>query len=59
MTARARKKDEQPEAAGEPLDPAFVERCRESLADPRPDIPAAEVRAYLKALHEERPTRGA
>ena len=47
------------EAAAEPLDPQFVERCRESLADPRPDIPAAQVRAHLKALHEERSKRGA
>ena len=59
MTARAHEKDEDPPAAAEPLDPEFVERCRESLADPRPDIPAAEVRAYLKALHEERLKRGA
>jgi hypothetical protein len=61
MTARPHEKDQdQPGAAGaEPLDPAFVERCRQSLADPRPDIPAAEVRAYLKALHEERLKRGA
>ena len=59
MTARAHEKDEDLPAAAEPLDPKFVERCRESLADPRPDIPAAKVRAYLKALHEERPKRGA
>ena len=58
MTARPHEKEEDPPAA-EPLDPAFVERCRESLADPRPDIPAAEVRAYLQALHEERSKRGA
>jgi hypothetical protein len=58
MTARPQEKDEEPPAA-EPLDPAFIERCRESLADPRPDIPAAEVRAHLKALHEERLKRGA
>jgi hypothetical protein len=58
MTARPNEKDEDPPAA-EPLDPEFVERCRESLADPRPDIPGAEVRAYLKALHEERSKRGA
>jgi len=59
MTARAHEQDDQPETAAEPLDPAFVERCRDSLADPRPDIPAAEVRAYLKALHEERLKHGA
>jgi hypothetical protein len=59
MTARPHEKDEDPPAAAEPLDPAFVQRCRESLADPRPDIPAAEVRAYLEALHEERLKRGA
>jgi hypothetical protein len=58
MIARPHRRDEDPPAA-EPLDPAFVERCRESLADPRPDIPAVEVRAYLKALHEERLKRGA
>jgi hypothetical protein len=52
MTARPHEKGDQPEAAAAPLDPAFIERCRESLADPRPDIPAAEVRAYLKALRE-------
>lgn len=55
MTARPhRKDDEAAEAAAEPLDPAFVERCRDSLSDPRPDIPAAEVGAYLKALHDGR-----
>ena len=43
----------------EPLDPDFVARIRESLADPRPNIPAAEVRAHLKALHEARLKRGA
>ena len=43
----------------EPLDPEFVERIRESLADPRPNIAAAEVRAELKALHEARLKRGA
>ena len=50
MTARPHEKDEDPPA--DPLDPEFVDRCRESLADPRPDIPAAEVRAHLKALRE-------
>jgi hypothetical protein len=60
MTGRPHRKDfEAPEAAAEPLDPAFVERCRESLADPRPDIPAAEVRAYLKGLREAPSKRGA
>lgn len=54
MTARPHEKDEEPEAAAELLDPEFVERCRDSLADPRPDIPAAEVRAHLRALHEGR-----
>jgi hypothetical protein len=49
----------EPPAAPEPLDPAFVERIRESLADPRPSIPAAEVRAHLRALHEKRLKRGA
>ncbi|HEY0130809.1 MAG TPA: hypothetical protein VGB57_05340 [Allosphingosinicella sp.] len=57
MTGRAQEKDDQAEA--EPLDPPFAERCRESLADPRPDIPAAEVRAYLEALDESRLKRGA
>jgi hypothetical protein len=60
MTARPRKKeDDAPAAAAEPLDPDFVERIRESLADPRPNIPAAEVRAHLEALHEARLKRGA
>jgi hypothetical protein len=60
MTARPHPKDDEaPEAAVEPLDPAFVERCRDSLADPRPDIPAAEVRAYLKGLREAPLKRGA
>ena len=54
MTARAHEKDDEPEAAAEPLDPAFVERCRESLADPRPDIPADQVFAGMRALHEAR-----
>jgi hypothetical protein len=39
MTARPHEKDEDPPAAAEPLDPAFAERCRESLADPRPTFP--------------------
>ncbi|MGZ8285546.1 MAG: hypothetical protein ACXW27_14585 [Allosphingosinicella sp.] len=60
MTARPHPKDDEaPGAAAEPLDPAFVERCRTSLADPRPDIPAAEVRAYLKCLREAPLKRGA
>jgi hypothetical protein len=58
MTARPHEKDENPPAAAEPLDPTFFARCRESLADPRPDIPAAEVRTHLLALHEARLTRG-
>jgi hypothetical protein len=57
MTARPHEKDE--DMPAEPLDREFVERCRESLDDPRPDIPATEVRAYLKALHEQRRERGA
>jgi len=48
-----------PAAADEPLDPAFVARLKESLADPRPSIPAAQVRAHVKALHEARLKRGA
>jgi hypothetical protein len=60
MTARPRKTEDQPsEAAAEPLDPEFVARIRESLADPRPSIPAAQVRAEIKALHEARLKRGA
>lgn len=57
MTARAYEKDDEPAATAEPLDPAFIQRCRESLADPRPEIPAAEVRAHLKALHLGRLSR--
>jgi len=45
MTARAHGKDGQ--AAAEPLDPAFVVRCRESIADPRPDIPARQKCALI------------
>lgn len=60
MTARARKEeDDAPEAATKPLDPEFVARIRESLADPRPSIPADEVFAELKARHEARLKRGA
>jgi len=47
-----------PDGAAAPLDPAFVARIRESLDDPRPSIPAAQVRAHLKALHEARLKRG-
>jgi hypothetical protein len=43
-----------PDGTAAPLDPAFVARLKESLADPRPSIPAAQVRAHLKALHEAR-----
>lgn len=53
MTARPHERDDD-SSAPQPLNPAFIERCRESLADPRPVIPAAEMRAYLKALHEAR-----
>jgi hypothetical protein len=60
MTARAHKKDDGAEApAAAPLDPEFVARIRESLADPRPSIPADEVFAELKARHEVRLKRGA
>lgn len=61
MPARPRKKEDEaaPGAAAEPLDPEFAERIRESLADPWPNIPAAEVRAHLKARHEARLKRGA
>ena len=58
MTAHPHEKaDDSP--AVEPLDPEFVKRIRESLADPRPPIPASEVRASLRALHEARLKRGA
>ncbi|MEA3018017.1 MAG: hypothetical protein QOI38_2739, partial [Sphingomonadales bacterium] len=50
MTARARKKEDEAEArAAGSLDPEFVRMIRESLADPRPSIPAEEVFAELKA----------
>lgn len=41
-----------------PLAPEFVARLRNSLADPRPNIPAADVRAELRARHEARLKRG-
>lgn len=52
----------QPAAAGKPLapaplDPDFVARCKASLADPRPSISAADVRAELLAHHEARMKR--
>jgi antitoxin ParD1/3/4 len=60
MTARARKKEDEAEArAAGSLDPEFVRMIRESLADPRPSIPAEEVFAELKARHEARLKRGA
>ena len=38
---------------------AYVRRkVRESLDDPRPSIPAEEVRRYLRELHEARMKRG-
>lgn len=38
---------------------AYVrKKIRESLDDPRPSIPAAEVRAHLEALHEAALKRG-
>jgi hypothetical protein len=58
MTARPHEKDDD-SPAPEPLDPEFVRRIKESLADPRPPIPASEVRASLRALHEARLKRGA
>lgn len=54
MTARPHEKDGDLPAAAEPLDPEFVRMIRESLDDPRPDIPAEEVRRHLRELHEER-----
>lgn len=54
MTARSQKKDDEPLAGAEPLDPEFVRMIRESLDDPRPSIPADEVFAGLRALHEDR-----
>lgn len=60
MTARPhRKDDEAPEAAAEPLDPEYVRMIQESLDDPRPSIPAEEVRRHLQELHEERLRRDA
>lgn len=61
------------DAAADPLDrilppideddPAWQayarEKIRESLDDPRPDIPAEEVFAELRARHEARVKRGA
>jgi hypothetical protein len=39
---------------------AYVRRkVRESLDDPRPSIPAEEVRRHLREMHEERLKRGA
>ena len=58
MTARPHEKDDDSPPV-EPLDPEFVRRIRESLADPRPPIPASQVRASLRALHEARLKRGA
>lgn len=57
MTARPHEKDDAPPAP-EPLDPEFVRRIKESLADPRPSIPASKVRASLRELHEDRLKRG-
>jgi hypothetical protein len=58
MTARAHEKDDEPGPAAEPLDPEFVRMIRESLDDPRPDIPAEEVFAAMRARHEARLKRG-
>jgi hypothetical protein len=49
MTARPDEKDDEPEAAAEPLDPETVRRIRESLDDPRPSIPAEEAFAQVDA----------
>lgn len=54
MTARPHEKDEDPPAGAEPLDPEFVRMIEESLDDPRPSIPADEVFAELRALHDDR-----
>ena len=53
MTAHPREKDDEPSTT-EPLDPEFVRMIQESLDDPRPDIPAEQVFAELRALHEAR-----
>jgi hypothetical protein len=54
QTPLARKTPEPP-----PLDPDFAARLKASLADPRPSIAAADVRAELRAYHEARLKRGA
>lgn len=41
-----------------PLAPEFVARCRDSLADPRPSIPADEVRAHFEARYAADVKRG-
>jgi len=61
MTARARRKDEEagpPGPEAEPLDSEFRRLIRESLDDPRPDVPAEKVFASLRARHEARLKRG-
>lgn len=54
MTARPHQKDEDPPGAAGPLDPEFVRMIEQALDDPSPDIPADEVFAELRALHEAR-----
>ena len=54
QTDRAR-----PSASTAALDPNFVARCKASLADPRPSLSAADVRAELRAHHEARRKRDA
>ena len=49
MTARTHEKDDEPEAAAEPLDPEAVRLIRKSLDDPRPSIPAEEAFARVDA----------
>jgi hypothetical protein len=48
-----------PVPEGDPEWDAYVRRkVRESLDDPRPSIPAAEVRRHLRERHEARLRRG-
>jgi hypothetical protein len=49
MTARPHERDEEPEAAVEPLDAELRRMIQEALDDPRPPIPADEAFAQVHA----------
>jgi hypothetical protein len=58
MPVPAHKKDDEPDAAAESVDPVLVRMIQEALDDPRPPIPADEAFAQVYAHIEQRRAKG-